>query len=763
MGVSGTPVYAGYVLSPERSSKLVGQEKYRTYSDLLSNTAIVAAGVRYFLNIIAKPNWNANPVSDKAEARQYSEFVDEVLDALHTPWSRVVRRSGTYRFHGFNIQEWTAVKRDDGKIGFHDIESRPQWTIWRWEVDERGTVIGAWQRDPLTGRELGLPRGKIMYLVDDTLTDNPEGLGLFRHLVPRADRLTEYEYNEGIGFLRELRGIPIGRAPIDELQASVRDGRITQAQMDQAIQNLKTFVGLEKKDEKTSLVLNSAYYMSQTDTGNIVTAQPKWDMQLVSGDAPSLNEVGAAIVRLNQEMARILGCEHLLLGADAAGSYAMAKEKAQDLYLLANSVLRDLSYQAQHDLLLPLWSLNGFPEDMMPELVTEDVSPKDVQRISATLRDMATAGAVLAPDDPAINDVRDLLGIEQVDFNKLAAEQMPEEISTGSKKRDEAKDEYYEAKIDALRDDEEGVEKRMNGGNGHNPFLRKTWSDAAREASAAARQHTHTWQGKSARYSVDEARQRLDDLPKITGEDRWFNPSNTGSDFGPEVSVGDAGLQRTNNIFGMKDDSKSIDATLPLKSIHVYQPQVNVALTSRYIEDPPTDKINVAGVLKDGKLEFTATSGTHRMVAASMRGVDETDVRLQITEDGHLLSRKAAREALRDRLGKYIPGNGTVRARSQNERRVRDMNMVAEPPPHWGAGGKGGYEADEGYFDSRAEMSHSTGPTARYGLGNESGEEHEIEESQDAVRREARTQRNSGGGRPGKTRTRTTRRTGEMK
>ena len=28
MGVSGTPVYAGYVLNPERSSKLVGQERF---------------------------------------------------------------------------------------------------------------------------------------------------------------------------------------------------------------------------------------------------------------------------------------------------------------------------------------------------------------------------------------------------------------------------------------------------------------------------------------------------------------------------------------------------------------------------------------------------------------------------------------------------------------------------------------------------------------------------------------------------------------
>jgi hypothetical protein len=213
MGVSGTPVYAGYVLSPERSSKLIGQEKYRTFADILANTSIVAAGVRYFLNIVAKPSWSFEAADDSDEAKQLADFAESVFEDLHTPWSRIVRRMGMYRFHGFSIQEWTAKKREDGRIGFHDVEARPQWTIWRWEVDERGTVIGAWQRDPLTGRELGLPRGKLIYVVDDTLTDTPEGMGLLRHLYEPSERLKEYMQMEAYGFMRDLRGIPIGRAP----------------------------------------------------------------------------------------------------------------------------------------------------------------------------------------------------------------------------------------------------------------------------------------------------------------------------------------------------------------------------------------------------------------------------------------------------------------------------------------------------------------------------------------------------------------------
>lgn len=419
MGVAGTPVYAGYVLSPERSHKLVGQEKYRTYSEILANTSIVAAGVRYFLNIVSKPSWNVEPADDSAEAKQMAEFVEDVLDELNTPWSRIVRRCGTYRFQGFSIQEWTAQRREDGRIGFADIESRPQWTIWRWEVDERGSVIGAWQRDPLTGRELGLPRGKVMYLVDDTLTDSPEGMGLLRHCVEPAQRLEEYLKQEGFGFLRDLHGVPLGRAPIDELQNAVDAQKITQGQMDAAIEKLRKFVSMEKKDTNTALILNSQPYIDYTDSGNTVSGSMKWGVELIAGGAPGLQQVGEAVVRLNTEMARVLGVEHLLLGADSAGSYALAKEKATDLYLLANAVLNDITFSSQRDLIWPLWTLNGFKDKLMPKLKHEDVQPKDVEQIGRVLRDMATAGAALQPDDEVQNFVRDLLGAPQIDISKL--------------------------------------------------------------------------------------------------------------------------------------------------------------------------------------------------------------------------------------------------------------------------------------------------------------------------------------------------------
>jgi len=68
---------------------------------------------------------------------------------------------------------------------------------------------------------------------------------------------------------------------------------------------------------------------------------------------------------------------------------------------------------ANRDLIDPIWALNSLPEDKKPEFSVEDVTFKSIEEITTSLKDMAASGAVLSPDDPAINDVRDLLGVSR--------------------------------------------------------------------------------------------------------------------------------------------------------------------------------------------------------------------------------------------------------------------------------------------------------------------------------------------------------------
>lgn len=428
-GRRGTAVWGGYVENIEKDRRLGYQERYKTASDILANVSIVAAGLRFYLNLVAVPQWSLQPAEDLGvgqssdEAKRLAEFAQDIIDDLDTAWTRIVRRSGMYKFHGFGIHEWVARKREDGLIGIADIEQRPQHTIERWELADDGTIIGMWQRWPQNGQLLFLPRQKVVYLVDDTMTDSPEGLGLFRHLVDPAERLRRYLLMEGIGYERDLRGLPIGRAPLAELNRQVESGVIDQKQADAAIAGIRKFLTMQVKQEDSSMLVDSSVYVGPTADGFQVSPEKKYDIELLSAGANGFHDISNAIDRITHDMARILGVESLLLGGQGggSGSKSLSEDKSRNLYLSVDSTVKDLAEGFRRDMLGMVWTMNGLDPRLMPKMHTEDVAFKDVASITKSLSDMATAGAVLSPDDPAINDIRDMMGISKQPEGSFAA------------------------------------------------------------------------------------------------------------------------------------------------------------------------------------------------------------------------------------------------------------------------------------------------------------------------------------------------------
>jgi hypothetical protein len=413
IGTGGVAIYSGFITSNENDVRLTGTERYKTFSDILANVPIVAAGVRYFLNLVSKADWRAEPADDSAEAQEMADKVQDIMGDMETPWHRIVRRAAMYRFYGFSIQEWTAKRRDDGSIGMKDVEVRPQITIERWDTDETQKVIGVVQRSPQTSKELYLPRGKIVYIVDDSLSDSPEGLGLFRHIVDPARRLRRYQQLEGFGYEGDLRGIPIVRGPFTELAKLVKSDQITAAQKDELEQPLKDFVENHIKNPLLGLMLDSQVW-STTDERGTPSSQKQWDVELLDGGTYSLQEVAAAIERVMRDIARILGVEHLLLGADSAGSFAMSRDKSVSFGLVVDSTLRELRDQFQKDWLGPLFELNGWDPALKPKLKPEQIAFRNIEQIAEVIDRMATAGVILDREDEAVGELFDLLGLTRL-------------------------------------------------------------------------------------------------------------------------------------------------------------------------------------------------------------------------------------------------------------------------------------------------------------------------------------------------------------
>lgn len=421
-GVAGTTVFGGFVDDHEGNKELQGKRKYKVYSDIMANVSIVAAGVRFFLNLVSNPDWRAvlPPEDERPEgfdeerAEKLAKKVTRILNKMETPWNRVVRRTAMFRFQGFSIQEVTFMRNalEDGEIGLKDIAPRPQQTIEKWDTDESGEVFGVVQRAPETQREIYLPRNKIVYAVDDAMSDSPEGLGLFRHCAEPARVLRRYEQLEGWGFETDLRGVPIGRAPLQALRDLVESGEIDQAEMDRRVFEMTNFIQNHIRNPKLGMLLDSMAYESSDEASRPSNVR-QWDLELLKSQGSSHAEVAAAIERKLREIARVLGVEHLLLGDNGVGSFAMARDKSHNFALIVDTTIKDLIAVYEKDVVRRLFELNGWPLELMPKLKTDKLKFRNVDEITGALRDMAQAGVLLHEDDPAIIEVRELLGLSE--------------------------------------------------------------------------------------------------------------------------------------------------------------------------------------------------------------------------------------------------------------------------------------------------------------------------------------------------------------
>lgn len=424
-GGASFSTHSGYLEEKEKESRLTGRERFRTFDQIIADTTIVASGIRYFLNLAAKTEWKTRPANDTDEAKNMADFVEQMLKELKTPWHRVVRQAAMHRMYGFATMEWTAERMDDeqGRIRISHIENRAQWTIEQWDTDFSGRVMGIVQW-PIQQPSLRIyiPRNKMVYLCDNSFTDDPRGLGILRHVYRPVRQLRNYERLEHIGYETDMRGIPLAKAPLGEIQAAVDAGTINDDEATAITKPLRDFITNHIKSQDTGLLMDSSVYAGRGEDETPIKAE-KFSIELLSGGSYGHKEIAEAIERINREIARVLGVEQLLLGADSAGSLALSRDKSQAFFMVVNAALSELKSAFRSDILKPLWDLNNFDDDLMPELDFESVEFKDPEQISGVIKDLATSGVTMFPEDELVDEVLQVVGLTGLN-QKLREEKM---------------------------------------------------------------------------------------------------------------------------------------------------------------------------------------------------------------------------------------------------------------------------------------------------------------------------------------------------
>ena len=412
LGTSGAEIFHGWPRTKETDPRLGTGKRWETYSEAIANVAIVGASIRYFLNLVAGVKWKAEPPEGSgARGRELADRFIELLYDMRIPWHRVVRRAAMHRVYGFSIAEWTAEKKKDGTIGFLEVATRPQSTIEQWDVDEHGAVLGVVQRSPTDSRTIYLPRAKLLYVVDDSLSDQPEGMGAIRHAIKTALSLERYELLEAWGFETDMRGIPVARAPRSEMSGLIKADLMTADDQAKAEKGLRDFCEKHIKNPELALFLDSATYRS-LDEAQTPGSIYKWGVELLKGEPAGLEEMAKAIDRKERQIARIFGTEHMLLG-DGAGSHALSRDKTTNLAQVVDGTLLEIAETVETDLATIIYRLNGWPLELLPTITTDKVRLRDVEQVTTALEQMSRAGAPIMPSDPVVNDVRDLLGVSR--------------------------------------------------------------------------------------------------------------------------------------------------------------------------------------------------------------------------------------------------------------------------------------------------------------------------------------------------------------
>lgn len=436
-GSDGTYSHGGYLLEQgEKNAKLRGANQWVTYDNIVANVTIVAAAVGVWLDLAGSSKWAAipNPKGGR-DAKLAAELVQEgFLDArMETKWRGVVKRQAVKRFRGFAMHAMGWRRSADGRIVLAELAHRPQWSIERWmKPSETGPLTGVVQRTR-SGAEFPIDRGDLFYSREGALGDDPRGVGLFRHLAEVADIFSRARQVQMIGFDVDVNGVPVGRAPLSQLEQAARDAGVgaTAATEDERAAAIRAYVLAQcvpirdfcenrVVGPKRSLLLDSLpFFSTETDgSSRPIAGTFQWSVEILKQNIGSLPELGSAIRGLTWEMAVVLSAEFLLVGGEgSSGAYAASADKTNLFATRVNSSLDDVGDDAERDIVPDLLARNGLTDErLMPSLQHEPVSRTAAKTAAESLR--ALAAAKLKPGDPAENVLRARMELPPAEYDE---------------------------------------------------------------------------------------------------------------------------------------------------------------------------------------------------------------------------------------------------------------------------------------------------------------------------------------------------------
>ena len=345
LGAGGVSVIAGVLNDDEHVRALQGLDGVRVFDKMRRIDGEVAA----VLASLQLPILAADMVVDRPEDEEIaSKVTDEHIDFVRrnltqrTDFQTTMRHVLSSMWAGYAWFEKTYVV-DEGKLWLSKLAPRMATTLWRWQVDETGDLVGIVQRVHKGAAlvDIEIPRAKLALFSFGREANDWGGISALRSCY-RNFLINDAVYKlDAIRIERFAVGVPVFSVPAEH----------TDDQIDLAKEMGKHWRGAEQ-----------SYVVLVGDMG----------FEIASMSGSEAIDVLSTIKHHNEQIAKSVLAQFINLGTTDSGSRSLGESMMEFFYDAVEGHAKSFAGQINTEVVWPLLDLN-FAGQPRPEVRFENI------------------------------------------------------------------------------------------------------------------------------------------------------------------------------------------------------------------------------------------------------------------------------------------------------------------------------------------------------------------------------------------------------
>lgn len=425
LGTVGIKQYSGQI-DEEQHVRLRGRRAAKVFEEMASNDSLIGAALYAIEAFLRRVEWEIEPADDSDAAKKEAAWLESVFDDMDQPFEEFVSEILSFLVYGFALHEQVLKLRlglketnprfrskyNDGRVGLRALAPRAQTTIERWDIDENtGKTLGAWQLDPVTGREIYLPIERCLHVKTKSRKNNPEGVSILRNAFRSWSFKKRLEEIEAIGISRDLTGIPVVEMPAAIMSRTASND---QRSARTAMENLVSQIA---RDEREGIVFPSEMDSDGKPTG--------YKLRLLSSPGQKQIPADPVIRRYDSRIAMSVMAEFLMLGTEKTGSFAMASQKSSNFMKSLEFYMGTIATAMNKQVVQRLCELNNIPPELWPSIAPGQVAEPDLKELGLFLQQVAGAG-LITPSHGTENELREIAALPEKTEAEFAEDEAKE-------------------------------------------------------------------------------------------------------------------------------------------------------------------------------------------------------------------------------------------------------------------------------------------------------------------------------------------------